>query len=279
VVTIADVAKRAGVSIATVSRVLSPPSARPHPVNRTTAERVTAAARELQFVPSAIAQGLITRRSNLIGLVVPDLTDPHYPQIATGVEQAARAAKRSVLIGNALGDPRHLPDSLERLRGRRVDAIVLSGGSALTQRELRAAVQVGLPLVLIGRPRYAVNVPYASIDNVSAARTATEHLTATRRRRIAHLAGPGSQSTMADRLRGYGAAMRAGHLRGMVIATDGTPEEAFEQVRARLSWSDRPEAIFAATDRLAIAALAAAHDVGLRVPRDLAIIGFDDIPL
>ena len=73
--------------------------------------------------------------------------------------------------------------------------------------------------------------------------------------------------------------MRAAHLRGMVIETDGTPEQAFEQARARLSLSDRPEAIFAATDRLAIAALAAAHDLGLAVPRDLAIIGFDDIPL
>src|SRR6202140_5623570 len=102
VLTIADVARAAGVSITTVSRVLSP-GAVPHPVRADTAERVRAAARELNFFPSPMARGLASRRSGLIGLVVPDLADPPYPQIAGGVEDGAREAELAVLICNTFG--------------------------------------------------------------------------------------------------------------------------------------------------------------------------------
>src|ERR671931_1857805 len=137
VATIADVAQAAGVSIATVSRVLSPgPS--PHPVRAATAERVRAAARELNFVPSPLARGLASNRSGLLGLLVPDLADPHYPQIASGVEDAARAAGLAVLICNTMANPSRLVEYVRLLRARHVDAIVLSGGSTLSPQELDA---------------------------------------------------------------------------------------------------------------------------------------------
>jgi LacI family transcriptional regulator, galactose operon repressor len=278
VVTIADVARQAGVSIATVSRVLSP-APDPHPVKPATAERVRAAARDLRFEPSAIARGLVARRTGMLGLVVPDLTDPHYPQIASGVEQAARSADLSVLICNTLGDTALLTDYVRLLRARRVDGMLLSGGSSLTERDLRLAAASGVPLVLIGRPAFDARLPYVSIDNVAAAHAATQHLIDLGRTCIAHLAGPSSQTTMLDRARGYRTALRQrGLMSPVVIDTDGTPEHAYDVLRERLQ-GEPPDAIFAATDRLAVAALAALHDARVRVPRDVAVIGFDDIPL
>jgi len=280
VVTISDVAHRAGVSISTVSRVLSP-GANPHPVNAVTADRVRAAAKELNFVPSALARGLVARRSGLIGLVVPDLTDTHYPHIATGVEDAAREADLAVLICNTLGDAQRLTDYLRVLRARRVDAIVLSGGASLSQRELSSLVEGDIPVVVIGRPAATLGLAYVTIDNVTAARDATQHLMNIGRQRVAHLAGPQTQTTMADRAEGYVAAVRAAGRPLLLLRTDGTPEHGYETAVTALQASqrERPDAIFCATDRLAVAALAAALDSGRSVPREVALVGFDNIPL
>ena len=274
--TIADVAHAAGVSIATVSRVLSP-GAVPHPVRPDTADRVRAAARSLNFVPSPLARGLAARRSGLIGLIVPDLADPHYPQIAVGVEDRAREAELAVLICNTLGELDRLTEYLMLLQARRVDAIVLSGATSLNAVELTALQHCEVPLVLIGRPAVHIESPNVSIDNRRGARLATRHLLGMRRNAIVHLGGPGTQTTMADRVRGYTEAMGQRHPE--VLQSDGTPDHGYELLRQRLEASSPPDAVFAATDRLAMAALAAAADRHLHVPRDLAVIGFDDLPL
>ncbi len=277
-VTIADVARQAGVSIATVSRVLSP-GQQPHPVSPATAERVRAAARELRFVPSAIAQGLVERRSGLIGLLVPDLSDPYYPNIASGVERSARAAKLSVLICNTLGEESHLRDYVRLLRARRADAIVISGGSSLTRRELDMLTQLEMPVVLIGRPIEA-GLTCVCVDNYGAARWVTQHLVDLGCKRLAHLAGPQQQSTMQDRLAGFRLIVADARVEFEVIESSGTIEDGYNVMGDRLARpGPRPDAVFGATDRLAIAAMAAIQDAGLRVPQDVAVVGFDDIPL
>jgi LacI family transcriptional regulator len=276
VATIADVARAAGVSIATVSRVLSPGPV-PHPVRADTADRVRAAARELNFIPSPLARGLAARRSGLIGLIVPDLADPHYPQIAIGVEDRAREAELAVLICNTLGEIDRLAEYLHLLQARRVDAIVLSGGTSLSGVELMALQHCQVPLVLIGRPAIHVDWPHVSIDNRRGARMAVRHLRDIGRTCITHLGGPPGQTTMADRAHGYTEAM-AGRAVD-IIETNGTPEHGYERLRQRLERSPRPDAVFAATDRLAIAALALAADRHMHVPRELAVVGFDDLSL
>jgi LacI family transcriptional regulator len=280
VATIADVARAAGVSIATVSRVLSP-GAVPHPVRADTAERVRIAARELNFVPSPLARGLAARRSGLVGLIVPDLADPYYPQIAGGVEAGARDAELAVLICNTLGEPDRLREYLQLLQARRVDAMVLAGSTTLTAVELMAMQHGEVPLVLIGRPIIQTVWPHVSIDNHGGGRLATQHLIARGRERILHLGGPLTQTTMADRATGYREATRAAGAQAEAIESDGTPEDGYRLLRPRLEDSSRepPDAVFAATDRLAMAALAVAADLHWHVPRKLAIIGFDDIPL
>jgi LacI family transcriptional regulator len=281
-VTIADVARRAGVSIATVSRVLSPGPAhrQRHPVSAATTERVLHAARDLNFVPSDVARGLAARRTGMIGLLVPDLTDPHYPHIAAGVELAAREHGLAVLICNTLGDPARVEDYLRLLRGRRVDAVVLSGGSSLTRDDLSIVADSGLPLVLIGRPAHTVVQSYVTVDNVEAAAQATSHLIHIGRTRVAHLAGPLGQTTMRDRHAGYRAGM-ARHFAAPLIEfeTDGRAEHAYEVIRDQVAAGTEFDGLFAATDRLAIGAMAALHDAGRRIPEDVAVIGFDDIPL
>lgn len=257
------------------------PGIDPHPVREATAERVRLAARELDFVPSPIARGLAARRSGLIGLLVPDLTDPHYPNIASGVEHAAREADMAVLISNTLGDTARLHEYLRVLAARRVDAIVLSGATSLAAEDVQALAATEVPVVLIGRPAAAsATVVSVSVDNVMAARLATWHLAETGRQRIAHLAGPGSQTTMADRRLGYAQALQVAGLRARVVESNGWPEDGYTRmIEVFRHDAARPDAVFAATDRLAVAVLAAAVDAGVRVPDELAVLGFDDTPL
>lgn len=276
--TIADVARAAGVSIATVSRVLSPGTV-PHPVRSDTADRVREAARRLNFVPSPLARGLAARRSGLIGLVVPDLADPHYPQIAVGVEDRARDAEMAVLICNTLGEMDRMAEYLLLLEARRVEAIVLSGATNLNAVQLQTLQRYQTPMVLIGRPAMHVQWPHVTIDNRLGARLATAHLLEIGRQRVVHLSGPRTQTTMADRARGYADEMSGAGREADVVESNGTPEDGYDQLRLRLERRPRPDAVFAATDRLAVAALALAADAGLHVPRDLAVVGFDDIPL
>jgi LacI family transcriptional regulator len=276
VATIGDVARAAGVSIATVSRVLSP-GAVPHPVRAETAERVREAARRLNFIPSPLARGLAARRSGLIGLVVPDLADPHYPQIAIGVEDGARQLEMGVLICNTLGEIERLAEYLQLLEARRVDVIVLSGATSLNAAELQTLQRCSIPMVLIGRPAIPVQWPHVSIDNVLGARLATRHLLAIGCSRVVHLSGPPTQTTMADRARGY-----VDEMDGQVVdivESNGTPDDGYLRLQTRLDIKPPPDGVFAATDRLAMAALALSADRSLHVPRELAVVGFDDIPL
>jgi LacI family transcriptional regulator len=275
---IQDVAQRAGVSIATVSRVLSP-GPTPHPVSQSTAERVRAAAAELDYVPSALARGLVSRRSGLLGFLVPSLADPHYPHIARGAEDRAREHGLALLVCNTLGDSRRLADYLRVLRARKVDALVVSGGSSLAADDLAALEATHLPTVLIGRPTGHSMAPWVGVDNRTAAREATEHLLRDARR-VVHLAGPPFQTTMADRADGYRDAMADAGAEAEVIATNGSPQAGEDAMRVLLRrGASRPEAIFAATDRLAIGALGVASDLQLPVPDALALVGFDDLPL
>lgn len=275
--TIVDVAQGARVSIATVSRVLSP-GVRPHRVKAETAQRVREVAGALDFVPSALARGLASRRSGLLGLLVPDLADAHYPWVARGAEDAARSEGLAVLVCNTLGDDGRFCDYLNVLRARRVDALILSGTSSLGPTNLAALAASGLPAVVVGRLPRRTGIPWVAVDNRAAGRDVTKHLWEGGRRRIVHLAGPLRQSSMADRAAGYRAYLRSHGLRPVVISTTGESEGGLRAMRALLR-ERQVDAVFAATDRLAIATLAAAHDAGLRVPTDLAVVGFDDLPM
>jgi LacI family transcriptional regulator len=212
----------------------------------------------------------------LIGLVVPDLADPHYPQIAIGVEDGARDAEMAVLICNTLGEIERMAEYLQLLQARRVDAIVLSGATSLNAVQIQMLQRCDVPMVLIGRPAIHVQWPSVSIDNRLGARLATRHLLQIESKRVVHLSGPRTQTTMVDRARGF--TQEAG-VEAEIVESNGTPEDGYEKLAALLDRDRRVDGVFAATDRLAVAALAVAADRSLHVPGDLAIVGFDDIPL
>lgn len=236
---------------------------------------------ELDFVPSEVARGLVSRRSGLLGILVPDLADPHYPHIARGAEEVARASGMALVVCNTLGDQERLAAYLQVLRARRVDAVVVSGGGSLTPQAFAVLAHCGLPAVLIGRPPGFEEMTYVAVENVGAGEAATRHLLDTGRRRIVHLGGPERQTTMADRAAGYRHALDGAGLEVRIVVTDGSAETGRNAMLRLLELppGDRPDAVFAATDRLAIAAMHAALDHGASVPEDVAFIGFDDLPV
>jgi DNA-binding LacI/PurR family transcriptional regulator len=274
-VTTHDVARRAGVSQATVSLVLGGnPRAR---VSPTTRARVIRAADELEYRPNLLARGLSQRRSYAIGVVVPDLSNPFFLDVVTGVQRVASGAGYVVLPGDVReGSPlRHL----EALRARQVDGVVLDGFGA---RSLPADVLAEMKVVLVDEP--SDRFPGIASDAEGAGRLAAEHLLGLGHTRMA-FAGPASDVhgfRMRERgffaaLRAAGVALPSGRLRRVPPSVTGGQEAA----RALLSpaAADRPTAIFCANDLIAAGVLKAALTAGIPVPDALSIVGCDDVEL
>lgn len=275
--TIQDVARRAGVSIATVSRVLN---RGPHPVSPAARARVEQAARELDFRPSSLARGLAGRETRTLALVLPDIANPYYPLLSRGMEDVASAHGYAVLICNTDYRPDKLALYLRLLREKRVDGALLAGGGHEDPADLAALAEAGLVLQAIGR--HPLAVPSVRIDNLAAARAATAHLVAGGRRRIAFIGGPAEHTTVADRRAGYRAALTQA---GLADDPDLEIEAGFgladgERAAARLATlAAPPDGIFAFNDYLAIGAIHHLFAAGLAVPGSVAVVGFDDIPL
>lgn len=275
--TIQDVARRAGVSIATVSRVLNRSA---HPVRPALRERVEAAARDLDFRPSSLARGLAGRETRTLALVVPDIANPYYPRLSRGVEDVASAQGYTLIVCNTDYRAEKLAVYLRLLREKRVDGVLLAGGGREQPADIAELATVGLPVEAIGR--HPLEAPSVRIDNVAAARAATEHLLRRGRRRVAFVGGPAEQTTVADRLRGYRQALRAA---GLTVESDLEMEVGFsaadgERAGARLlGLAPRPDGVFAFNDLIAVGLVHALLAGGCAVPDELAVIGFDDIPL
>lgn len=275
IVTILDVARRAGVSPATVSRVLNQSS---HPVSARGRRKVLAAAQKLAYIPNLPARSLLTNQTAALGVLIPDVSNPYYAAVLRGIEDAVGAIGRTVILCNTDRDPRKQRLYLRALMERRVDGLIVAGGTF--GRGESEVTGDDLPVVMIGRHR--ARFPSVGIDNVAAAALATRHLIALGHRRIAHLAGPAVSLTAADRLRGYRLALEAASIAvdaGLVVEVGFTPLRAGAAVRAACRDRRRPTAILAANDQVAIGVIRALHELGLRVPDDISVVGFDDTPL
>lgn len=268
-------------SIATVSRVLNGSA---HPVREATRERVLAAARELDYQPSDPARSLVQRVTRTMGLVIPDITNPYYPELVRGVEDTARQRGYTVVLTNTDREPERVAAAIRVLRQKRVDGLIFAGGGTQPQAQLRELERVDTPVVVIGR--HQLPFPSVRIDNRRAAHEAVAHLIGCGRRRIACLAGPAHLTSVRDRVRGYRDALQAAGLEPVpewLRYGDFGPESGYREARALLqddTRSDaRPDAIFALNDRMAIGVLAAVADLGLRAPEDVSVVGFDDVPM
>jgi LacI family transcriptional regulator len=272
--TITDVAREAGVSPSTVSHVFS----RRRPTSAQTDARVHAVAEALGYRPSLTAQTLVTGRSRLIALVVPDLLNPFYASVAGGVEEAAAEAGLSVIIGNT--DMRaekedHLVGVLE---ARGVDGIVFITDVRARQPALERLARRGTPIVTLDE-EVEGGFHLVAVDNEGGSRQVAEHLIARGHRRLGVVAGPAGLPTTRARLRGFRAGLGAGLLpSSRIVYADDRLEGGRRAARGLLGGRDRPTALFATNDLMALGAVAAARELRLGVPQEVSIVGFDDIP-
>lgn len=273
---IKDVAARAGVSPATVSRVLNG-----HPaVSPGTRDRVHAAVEALAYRPNGIARSLRTRRTRTLGLVISDVLNPYFTALARAVEEEARLLGDSVIIGNADERPEQQDHHIRTLLDRRIDGLLLSptdGGSPL----ILDAVRAGTPVVFVDRWLPGVDVPVVRADGRAAVRDLVDHLLGLGHRRLAIIAGPPSTTTGRERVAAFREALLA---HGEELPARHVGEGDFQAASGRaamgrfLDLPRPPDAVFAADNLMALGALDEIRARGLRVPQDVALVAFDDIP-
>ncbi len=278
-VTLRDVAARAGVHPATASRALNPETRLL--VREDTARRVLDAAEVLGYHPNPVARSLRTRRSNTIGVLIPDLTNPLFPPIVRALEDRLVAAGYVALIGNTDGDGERERLVFQQMRARHVDGMVLATAH-LSDPLLADAAQAGLPLVLMNRMAQDHSLDSVSVDNESGMRMAVAHLAGEGHKKIAHIAGPQEVSTGLSRYRGFMSAMEAHGLEAdpdlIITAKAFSIEEGLRCTRALLERRSGCTAVAAGNDMLAVGCFAALEEAGLNCPADLSVVGFNDMP-
>ncbi|KQZ40790.1 LacI family DNA-binding transcriptional regulator [Ensifer sp. Root558] len=275
---IKDIAERAGVSVATVSRALSGSSL----VTDETRQRINALARELNYRPNVSARNLRTRRSMSVLLVVRDVGNPFYLEILKGVEATAREAGYAVLMGNTENDPDREVEYFNMLRDGHADGMILMTGKLPPPEPGESADLSHLPVVIALEMIEGSGFPHVQIDNVAAAEAAVDHLIALGHRRIAHIAGPLPEVMALHRRDGYRAAMKAAGLaipEGYEVRGDYLLESGEACASDLFALPEPPTAIFAANDEMAYGAIHALRRLGRDVPGDVSVVGFDDLYL
>jgi len=280
------VAQRAGVSRATVSYVLNGLANGRVPISDETRERVMHAIAELGYVPDASAQALRSGSTHTLGLIIPDMNNPHFWQTADGVEQAARAAGYHLLLSSMDLNPQVGQDVFRDLSRRRIDGLILMGAfvsrSEAAKSTLSELLARRLPIVEIADHHnldYDVDCVWSNYHEVTA--VLMSHLLALGHRRIGLVFGVASPDLGLDRLEPYQDSLRAAGLPldpELVVICGTTTEAGYQAARQLLSLAAPPTAILVINDLLAIGVLRAASDLGLKVPADLSLASFDDIP-
>jgi DNA-binding LacI/PurR family transcriptional regulator len=270
---IKDVAKAAGVSVATASRVVAKAD---YPVAQETRQRVLVAARQLNFVPNALARGLARSRTDTIGVVVPGILNPYYAAMVEAIDRAARERGLTVLLGLTGGDEARREAIVDELVGRRVDGLIVCAG-AQDHLAGRTPEALGIPAVLIGEQANA-GFPIIKTDNRKAGREAAEYLWSLGHRRFIYLTSLKSWHDFHDRGQGMLAFLKRRDERYEVAIYDDLfgEADAYRRISQACSEGLTATAILASTDRHALGALAALSDAGRAVPDSVSVMGFDD---
>jgi LacI family transcriptional regulator len=282
VTSITEVARRAGVSIATASRVVGAVN---YPVRSQTRERVLEAARELDYVPNSLARGLLKSQMAVVGVIVHDITDPYFAEIVRGVEDAASLGGYLVIICSTEQDAERENSYVRLLRSMRAAAVIFAGSGRddpLLNEELPkhvAAMRAAHSAVVHLSP-HALGEPEISVDNVAGIASMIGALVELGHRRIAFLAGPASLYVARDRLAGYRRGLALAGLdvdERLVVHTGFDHEGGAAGVDLLLATGAPFTAICSANDLLALGAIQRLHDLHIDVPRGVSVTGFDDI--
>lgn len=264
-VTIRDVAARAGVSVATVSRVLNGKEL----VREETSAQVLEAARSLHYVPNVAARSLSIRRSQTIGIVLPEVHGEFFSEVIRGIDVAARHQGYHILVSGSHSDVGEMMDVVDAMRGR-VDGLVVMAPDIAVD-----SLRNHLPLVLLNSNDQRYDA--ITIDNYGGARAMMRHLASLGHTHIAFICGPKHNADARERSRGYRQSMRGSKI--VELRGDFTEASGYAAARDIAAMSPRPTAIFASNDSMAIGALGALAEAGLSVPNDITVVGFDDIPI
>ena len=273
--TIKDVARLAGVSVATVSRVLNASA----PVRDTTRVRVLEVARELRFAPNGAARTLSRRRAGALGVILPDLYGEFFSELLRGIDQEAQRAGHSLLVSSSHHDSHGVGVAVRAMRGR-VDGLLVMAPE-VSAAALDAALPDGLPVVLLNRAP-GVTAASVMVDNYGGAHAMTTHLLSLGHRRIGFVAGAVDNADSDERELGYRAALDEAGLPfepELYARGDFTEDGGWRGARALLSRAEPPSVIFAANDAMAIGVLSALREADIAVPARIAVVGFDDIPV
>jgi len=274
-ITIKDVAREANVSVASVSRALNGGSG----VTAETGQRIRDVASRLRYIPHAAARMLITRRTNTIGALLPDLYGEFFSELIRGIDLAARARGLHLLVSSSHDSSDDAAAALRAMQGR-VDGMLIMSAH-VDDAFLRANLPQDLPTVLINSAVKDRAYGVINVDNYAGARAMTQHLLDVGHKNVAFIAGPKNNFDAQQRENGYRAAMAkyASKVAPVVVAGDFTEETGYRAGQEMLSRKVRPAAVFAANDMMAVGCMHAFREAGLRVPQDIALAGFDDIPV
>lgn len=282
-VTLSDVARRAGVSLATASRVLSRSS---YGVKADLRDRVLTAAEELRYVPNAHAQALVRASTSTVGVLVHDVSDPYFSEVTRGIQRVASDAGRLVMVCNSYRDPVRELEYVSLLRAQRVQAIVLAGSGLDDRRysqqlavQLNEFVDAGGRIAFVGRHHLTGDAVIP--DNVGGARALGRALIGMGHRRFGVVAGPTLLTTTRDRLHGFESALREAGITlppEQIIYTDFSRDGGYHATLQLVGRAPQITAIFALNDMVAIGTLAALRERGIAVPDQISVVGFDDIP-
>ncbi len=269
-----DIARDLGVSVVTVSKVL-----RNHTdISTETRQRVLQRMKELNYQPNLAARSLITGRSYTVGLVVPDLLHPFFAQVAKGLSGHLRQKNYSLIIASSEDDPELERQEIDRLLGRSVDALLIASAQSQTD-SFRQIEEQKTPYVLIDRSFTGLDANFVGMDDCAAGTLATKHLIEQGCRRIAHIRGP-EVSTAIGRLQGYQRALAAAGLPPppenfvpQVAGDDRGDVGGYQATKVLLASDPRPDGIFCYNDPVAMGAMRAILEAGLRIPADIAVVG------
>jgi len=274
--TIRDVARISGVSISTVSLALNETGR----VSADTYQKIWAAAQSVGYAPNPVAQSLKSGRSRLIGMVVGDISNPFFGRMLKGVERCALASNYLVIVSDSGAKASQELAILDHLSGQRVAGIILSPHGSSAEHAARIN-RLTNPLVLVDHRIDGVDCDFVGSDNVLASAMLTEHLIRFGHRRIAHIAGSAGLYTSVKRLQGFLETMKGAGIEvdpSLVVDGDYQGERAYAEVMRLITRADRPTAILAANNVMALGALQAINDLGFKCPQDISLTSIDDVP-
>src|SRR6185312_10938215 len=274
--TIVEVAQRAGVSIATVSNVIRGTKR----VSPAVHERVQAAIRELDYYPNEIARSLKVKQTRMLGIVLPDITNPFFPEVIRGAEDSAYDRGYFLVTANTdeqIGRERRI---VSALRSYRVDGILLASAPGKDSSHIQSIMQAGISIVCLDRTVADIKTDAVLLDNVRGGRECVRHLIQGGHSRIAIITGSLTLQTGLERLRGYEEALRESDIeidRSLVLQGDFRDESGYRLGKELLQRQVKPTAIFVCNGVMTLGVLKAFEELGVRCPEDIALATFDDL--